>query len=285
MATKYWSNKSVANAHWNTLTLNWWDNAGLTSQAIALPIAGDTIVFDGSNGVYPDTGPAAPLTFIAANFINIYGSYSLSGNCIFSGLVQCNDGSDSGNIITLNGNVGYVSFPVGTCTLANSISLMNTTHNSTAHIFNAGTGLTVASGQHITGTTGITIGANAVFQGNMLLTNTGAGDGVNVGNGWKVQSGSGGGTIVIEADGAVSIGTPNAAQVKSFSTITVTLGDPTSVSIMSGTTGVNVSGVITIGTFTTYTGCSFVLTSNSSQIVFPGLGVSVNAPSRGILYV
>ena len=55
MAAKYWY-QSGANAHWNTVTGNWWNDSGHSSQAAAKPVNGDDVYLIGSTA--PDTSPS-----------------------------------------------------------------------------------------------------------------------------------------------------------------------------------------------------------------------------------
>ena len=56
----YWY-KAGADAHWDTVTGNWWDDAAHTVQAAAVPQIGDSVYLLGATA--PDTGPAAPIEF------------------------------------------------------------------------------------------------------------------------------------------------------------------------------------------------------------------------------
>ena len=56
MAAKYWY-QSGADAHWNTVTGNWWNDAAHTSQAASIPVNTNDVYLLGS--VAPDTSPSA----------------------------------------------------------------------------------------------------------------------------------------------------------------------------------------------------------------------------------
>jgi len=56
MGDKYWRKNGV-DAHWNTVTGNWWNDVGHTSQASSIPVTGDFVYILG--GATPDTAPAA----------------------------------------------------------------------------------------------------------------------------------------------------------------------------------------------------------------------------------
>jgi hypothetical protein len=75
MATLYWY-KAGADAHWNTLTGNWWNNAAHTSQAAAIPTTSDTIYLYGATA--PDTGPDSILYFAYVDSANLTGAWTTS---------------------------------------------------------------------------------------------------------------------------------------------------------------------------------------------------------------
>jgi hypothetical protein len=59
MANKYWIQGGV-DAHWDTVTDNWWNDVGGTQQSAGVPAGGDSVYL--TDAVAPDTAPSVAVS-------------------------------------------------------------------------------------------------------------------------------------------------------------------------------------------------------------------------------
>jgi len=154
MASKYWY-KTGVNAHWATVTGNWWDDAAHTQQSAAVPAANDAIHLLGATA--PDTGPAAPITFSS---MDSSGLAAALDQAVTDGLITLH----SANGVNRFGNAAGAHVFSGTITAAASVTF---SHNSCLYgsISNAAAVVFEGDSFQDSGTITVPAGGTLVFRG------------------------------------------------------------------------------------------------------------------------
>jgi len=179
MAHLYW-NKTGANAHWNTVTGNWWTDAAHTVQAGAIPQANDYVHIDGATA--PDTAPTAITLsgYDTTNYIGVSGSGKTSsitiaagGTLIIGGMSSSywwqGDATSNAGVVMTVGAGGLVGSPAPNGAVFNSTGVHASAGSGNNIVFN---GSSVNSGAGVLGTGAVfndsssscgTVGAGAIF--------------------------------------------------------------------------------------------------------------------------
>jgi hypothetical protein len=232
-----WNNQG-ADAHWNTLTGNWWvlDQDGQTwVQSDSLPAEGDSITLGNQYGAFPSEGPDSATVFASIQIDDIGADYSLpstvcGGNVNYTGAGTLYVSGHVGDITASNANVSLASG--ASCGSVSCAGVFSAGSGCSFASVNAGgsgqcvvgTGATVAGGASLRGD-GWDIGAGPVFLGDMdVQCGDGQAPATSIGSGWKARNGAAGANIALRGGtvGGLSVGSPHSEQSLSFGSVSPT---------------------------------------------------------------